>query len=279
SVTWADFAYSTYATGPQHLCNSVMLMGSLLRVGAKADRLLLYTDEWEVEDVNSTEARLLRQARDQYGVRVKAVRVVRPEGVEDAFWAEGFTKWLAFNQTQYKRVLAMDSDATILRPLDELFLMPSAPVAIPGAYWLDDSLSAQLTLVQPSTAGFQAISDKIKLRKPNDYDMEIINAVYGIGSAIIPHRPYNLVTGEFRARNHAKYLGSMLEKWDAEAVIQEAKYVHFSDWPLPKPWEPHTQQQWDEVRPMCVNEGECSEFRIRARLYEEFRQRRKDVCG
>lgn len=32
-----------------------------------------------------------------------------------ATWADSFTKLLAFNQTQYDRVLSLDSDATLLQ--------------------------------------------------------------------------------------------------------------------------------------------------------------------
>lgn len=32
-----------------------------------------------------------------------------------ATWAESYTKLLAFNQTQYDRVLSLDSDSTVLQ--------------------------------------------------------------------------------------------------------------------------------------------------------------------
>ena len=33
----------------------------------------------------------------------------------DRTWSESFTKLLAFNQTQYSRVLCLDSDATLFQ--------------------------------------------------------------------------------------------------------------------------------------------------------------------
>ena len=36
-------------------------------------------------------------------------------GTAESTWAEGYTKFLAFNQTQYERVLMLDSDATLLK--------------------------------------------------------------------------------------------------------------------------------------------------------------------
>ena len=97
-------------------------------------------------------------------------------------------------------------------------------------YWLNNTLGAQIVLVQPSRAGFAAIQKQMETRKINDYDMEVINAVYGESCAILPHRPYNLLSGEFRSTSHTAYLGTDDEPWDAEKVVQEAKYIHFSDW-------------------------------------------------
>ena len=36
-------------------------------------------------------------------------------GAAEPTWAESYTKLLAFNQTQYERVLMLDSDATLLK--------------------------------------------------------------------------------------------------------------------------------------------------------------------
>ncbi|KAK3616440.1 hypothetical protein LTR56_025958 [Elasticomyces elasticus] len=129
-ISWTDFAYCTYAIDTESLCNSVMLLESLHRLGVNADRMLLHSDLWNASDTTfEREARLLRRARDDFGAKLQAIEVLREDNVADPTWASGFTKLLAFNQTQYKRVLSLDADATILRSMDEIFLMPPAPVA------------------------------------------------------------------------------------------------------------------------------------------------------
>lgn len=241
-INWSEFAYCTYATSSSDLCNSVMLLEALNKVNVRADRVLLYSKQWDVDgQILTDEARLLRKARDEYGAKLQPIDILRADDVTDPTWAAGFTKWLAFNQTQYKRVLTLDSDATILRPMDELFLLPSVPVAMPRAYWLNDSLSAQVTLVQPSSSAFAHIQEQIAKRGPNDFDMEIINALYEDSCMVFPHRPYNLLTGEFRKEGseHAAYLADPNDSWDPLKIMGEAKYIHFSDWPLPKPWAPY----------------------------------------
>jgi hypothetical protein len=122
--------------------------------------------------------------------------------------------------------------------MDELFLLPPAPVAMPRAYWLNQPfLSSQLVLIQPSTYEFARIEEAIQTAKGGDFDMEIVNNLYNNSCIIIPHRRYDVLTGEFRGKgSHASYLGNTYETWDPEVAFKEAKFLHFSDWPVPKPW-------------------------------------------
>ena len=52
-------------------------------------------------------------------------------------WDESVTKFLAFGLEYYDRVIALESEITLLDSLDELFLLPHTPVAMPRAYWTD----------------------------------------------------------------------------------------------------------------------------------------------
>ena len=199
-------------------------------------------------------------------------------------WAESFTKLLAFNQTQYSRVLSLDSDSVLLQHMDELFLLPPTPVAMPRAYWLypkDKVLSSQVMLVQPSAAEFERVMARVAEAKGNDYDMEIVNYLYGDSALVLPHRPYDLLSSEFREKPdaHARYLGREDEAWDPVAVFEEAKFVHFSDWPVPKPWLDIEKTRGDKQPECFVRDGveSCLEREMWNRLYDEFRERRK-VC-
>ena len=198
-----------------------------------------------------------------------------------ATWAESYTKLLAFNQTQYDRVLSIDSDSLLLQHLDELFLAPSCPVAMPRAYWLfpdNPILSSQVMLVEPSHFEFKRITEKIENAGSHDYDMEIVNYLYHDSAMILPHRPYDLLTGEFRGSDHVKYLGNDVEEWDPLAVYNEAKLVHFSDWPLPKPWIPASDTLRQDTQPKCVEKDgaeDCTSRDIWNGIYSEFKDLRK----
>ena len=200
---------------------------------------------------------------------------------DSATWADSYTKLLAFNQTQYDRVLSLDSDSTVLQLMDELFLLPPCPVAMPRAYWLDKPyLSSQLILIQPSVDEFTRVESAISNAKAGEFDMEIVNDLYGKDCMILPHRRYDLLTGEFRSKGqHKTYLGNEYELWDPEKMHKEAKFLHFSDWPMPKPWLPPSQAVQNDVQPKCDTkdngEEDCRARDMWLGFYSDFRDRRK----
>ena len=121
--------------------------------------------------------------------------------------------------------------------MDELLFMEPARIAMPRAYWLgfeDRVLSSQLLLLQPSKHEFDRVMNATERAGDNEYDMDILTMLYQDSAMVIPHRPYDLLTGEFRGDEHQKYLQDPQQEWDPDAVLKEAKYMHFSDWPLPK---------------------------------------------
>ncbi|KAK5999082.1 Glucose N-acetyltransferase 1 [Cladobotryum mycophilum] len=288
SIDWTRFAYFQYVTNDEYLCNSIMIFEALHQLGSKADRVLLYPFQMMVnpnsKEVNDDQTRLLIKARDEYNVRLKPVTVQRKAN-EDPTWASSYTKLLAFNQTQYDRVLSLDSDATVLQSMDELFLLPPCPAAMPRAYWLlpdENTLSSQLILVQPSAAEFRRVHAAIEDADHGQYDMEIVNTLYRDSAMVLPHRPYDMLSAEFRREQHEQYLGSAQEEWDPIAVYEAAKFVHFSDWPVPKPWIPMELDLREEKQPRCTvtKDGveNCADRDIWVELYRDFLRRRIDIC-
>jgi len=109
--------------------------------------------------------------------------------------------------------------------------------------------------------------------------MEIINSLFGNTCSLLPQREYALLTGEFRSRDHRAFMGE--EEWDPERVRAEAKFVHFSDYPFPKPWEESTLKEQEAAVPKCEVDKErredCRAKDIWVELYKDFKMRRK-VC-
>jgi len=163
--------------------------------------------------------------------------------------------------------------------MDELFLLPPCPVAMPRAYWLGPKyhvLSSQVILTQPSKIEFERIEKAIADAGPSEYDMEIVNKLYGDSCMILPHRPYDFITRVLRENLSTSYLGNDVEEWDPDAVIKEAKFVHFSDWPVPKPWVSNPNRV-NELEPSvyCGEGITCREYQLWLDIYSEFAQKRE----
>lgn len=306
-VDWSKFAYSLYATDTHTLCNAFMVFDALKRLGSKADRILNYPHQWDttVDSPLDRNSQLL-QSLGKYKVKLNPVELQGSKGAAwpgtlntEAGWDTSITKLLAFELTTYERVLHLDGDITLLQNLDELFMLPKTPVAMPRAYWADVGpptfegaqawpLTSLLVLLQPNMKDFNYMMQTLNnwrsapdFDKNKKYDMDLLNHRFGSSAMVLPHRPYALLSAEFRRDNHSAYLGvpEVLAKWDADAVFKEAKLVHFSDWPLPKPWVMWPPEALAEIQPKCAVEGEeCAERRVWKGMYDDFRRRRKDLC-
>ncbi|KAF2752089.1 glycosyltransferase family 8 protein [Sporormia fimetaria CBS 119925] len=294
-VDWTRYAYSLYATDSATLCHAVMVFDSLARLGSKADRVLFYPDHWDtvVSDSRDRDSQLLVMARKKYNVKLHPIKLLTVEGrtsnVYTGTWDKSVTKFMAFSLEYYDRVIALDSDITLLQSIDELFLLPETPIAMPRAYWYHEKpwpLTSLLMVIKPNHEELDRFKRIIiegaadELVRAQKFDMELVNDRFENSALVLPHRQYALLTGEFRRDNHYAYLGDAAEKWDAQKVYKEAKLVHFSDWPLPKPWIMWPYEGLVETQPDCggSHEGTCPERKIWKGLYEDFRARRKDIC-
>ncbi|KFA69683.1 hypothetical protein S40285_05934 [Stachybotrys chlorohalonatus IBT 40285] len=187
-VDWSRFVSPQYVTNDVYLCNSVMIFVTLHPLGSNASRVIMHPAEMltapAAKTADERNARLLIKARDEYGVDPVPIEVQRRVG-NDETWADSYTKLLAFVQTQYDRVLALDSNSVVLQLMDELFLTPPCPVPCRGR-----TGSSEKTLRSPSTVEFQRIVEKSAAAGSDDYDMEIVNDLYLDSATVLPHRPY-----------------------------------------------------------------------------------------
>ena len=79
-VDWSRYAYVQYVTELPYLCNTLMLLATLDKLGCRGDRLLLYTNAW-TEDLKrkqpQTEAgRLLSLAASKYHAKLQPISVI-----------------------------------------------------------------------------------------------------------------------------------------------------------------------------------------------------------
>ncbi|MCJ1479102.1 N-acetylglucosaminyltransferase [Lambiella insularis] len=298
-VDWRLFAYSQYATDTDHLCNSVMVFEALDRLGSKPDRILMYPEEWDSKNSTATDRdrELLMKARNWYRAKLLPVEVKRFERETNNTAAQGGSKWdtsitkfLTFNQTNYLRIIHFDSDVTVQQHMDGLFMIPSARVAVTRAYWRLPAIkafSSRFLLIEPSTAETSrliAAAESTRLPR-NELAMDVVNSVFEDSAMVLPHQQYGLISEEFRVGDHRRFSGNDYEKWNPKRVLREASLVHFSDWPLPKPWVMWPRNLLQEKIPLCEinpgtdNEAGCESRDIWMALYGDFRKRRKDICA
>ena len=289
---WSRFAYVQYATDPQSMCNAYMVFEALKRLGSKADRVLLYPNTWDAarNDPKDRTSQLLFRAKKTYGAKLKPIQLLGLDGPAEAgtlkklsTWETSITKLRVFEVDEYERVLYFDNDVHVQQHMDELFLLPSAPIALPRAYWSDRSrdewrLSSVLMLVEPNPAETKHMWERLQgwrfdpNRNPSfTYDDDLINDRFGSSAMVLPHRPYVLQTSEFRRpmSEHQYYLGTVnappsARPWDPHTAIKEAKLVHFQDWPLPKPWIMWPNDGLVEMQPACTGShtGSCADREV-----------------
>lgn len=286
---WKRFAWFQYATTPAYLCNSLMILDSLDHLETRAEKVLVYPNEWDSNPVDRRVPALLQKAREKYKPQLMPVNVKSVVGKTDAndsrTWAETFVKLLVFNQTGYDRVISLDSDTVVLKNMDELFFLPRATVAMPRAYWIKQKpglLASIMVVVEPSHREWTRVEQAIINRKEGEFDMEILNSLYNTTALILPHRTYGLLTEALRNNDideRTGYLGNPEEGWDARRVVEEAKFVHFSDWPVPKPWVKAGEVILKQHGPKCDDEENCPDRDAWTRLRDEFVERRVRVCG
>jgi alpha-N-acetylglucosamine transferase len=241
---------------------------------------------------NSKEAEALISLREaRPNIHYKPFDVVSTKK-GDATWRDSLTKFHAFALTDWTRVLAFDSDTLVLNSMDHYFLAPMAPVAVPRAYWLNEKdtdvakqiLGSHVMLIEPQKERYRQIL-KEALRS-GDFDMEVVNRMFKDSAMILPHRRLALLTGEFRKTEHSQYLaGEEGEEWNAMGEVSRSVLVHFSDWPLPKPWLPRSRKQWENVMPKCsktdvetADKPKCADQMMWKSFYETYDMEKKIQC-
>jgi alpha-N-acetylglucosamine transferase len=137
AVDWSKYAYVLYATSSHHMCNSMMIFAELRKFNTRAQLVLLVKQEFLTQPDNFTyEHGVLTNFSREYDVKLKPTELIQMGGDSVNIWLSSFTKLLVFNETEYERIIYMDSDALLLRDnFDELFFIPPCKMAVSTAYW------------------------------------------------------------------------------------------------------------------------------------------------
>ncbi|RDB24359.1 Glucose N-acetyltransferase 1 [Hypsizygus marmoreus] len=274
-------AYVLYATQEDYLCNALINLRRLSRLDVHADLVLLYPRGWSSwktspEGTNRARLRHLLGEAARYNLHMRPVELIE-QTMGDRTWSESLTKLHVLGLTDYERVIYLDNDGLVLKNLDHLFDLPKAPLILPCAYWLKETkFASNIMVIQPSKNLWVMVSDYLKTNPPDGFDMDIINHLFFDNITVLPHRGYTLLTGEFRSKDphHRAYLGADNLTWNPHDELAHTYYVHFSDWPLPKPWKNIQKEEWRRVQPSDREDRE-----VWNNVYDMYRRDRGEVCN
>jgi len=160
----SKFTYGFYAVHEKHLIAALVNVNRLRKMSAtKADFVILTNVKTNLNIPN--DVRL-----------IPYTRLRSPTG----YYVDCFTKLIFFNMTQYERVIFLDVDVLVLKPLDALFQLPDVPIASPIAYWLDPPMfTAAFLVIKPDVTLFDVFVKKIDdIMKVNLFDMDLLNFFY-----------------------------------------------------------------------------------------------------
>ncbi|KAJ3047879.1 hypothetical protein HK097_011087 [Rhizophlyctis rosea] len=219
------FAYVTYVTSEEYVCTTLVMFDSLLAAGKRKDVDLVALVTQGIS-VNST-ARI-----EGLGARIVKVDVIRTLRGDET-WKESLTKMFAFKLIEYERIILMDADGIILKPLDFLFDLPPYFLYAPRAYWLSDvTLTSILYVIQTSEALYTTQYDILKaaeaISKPV-YDMDIANEAFAKTAALLPNG-IAILNGDFKRSPSVKAPSHLF--WNVSRLAEEVKYVHWSESPM-----------------------------------------------
>jgi hypothetical protein len=295
AIDWKRVAHVQYVVSPEDLCKAVMLFSQLKEVSSLASRVLVYPSDWRLNPNTNSDpdskgthtARVLRYAAEEFSVLLNPTDTLR-EDSSQKIWKQPYSKFLAYNLTQYDRVIVLGTDSIVLNSMDELFFLPPTPLAMPYVYWSKPAgwrFSNQIMVIQPSSAVFSEFEKTIKNAGRGETDLGIIYKICNNKTLMrLPQRPYHILSEEFRLneKEHSRYLGTSQEKWEPGGILRETKLVHLFDPPIPEPWIA-SKRMWQKYTPRCIpttyRRFNCGNRDAWAKFYNDYENRRRNVCG
>lgn len=177
------FAFVFYATQDTYACSALVNIHLLKDVHKTNHRIVVLVSK----DVSSK----YRSAFKTLGAEVHKEKPLPLHESSSDYYRGCLLKLAAFGMREIvpslQRVVVLDSDQLILKSLDHLFELPPADLYAPVAYWLDDSfLSSTLMVIQPSEGLWGEIRQTVATLPPQQYDMDIVNSLFGQRAKKLP---------------------------------------------------------------------------------------------
>jgi hypothetical protein len=214
----SPFSYVFYATNDDYACSALVNVYRLQTLFHTTARIVLLATS------SVSDPFLAAFAARNVTVIIEEAPPLADGSVD--YYQDVLLKLVSFKlhhfDPSFKRIIVLDADQLILRPLDDLFGLPEVDVAAPRAYWIGkDAASSTFMLVMLSERLWQRIELAMREIKSDKYDMDLINEVLGWEMMLLP--------GEYAAIN------SHWEVSDIPTWFRDANEVPTTSAFAPKP--------------------------------------------
>lgn len=107
------------------------------------------------------------------------------------YYHDVLLKLISFKLHHYipslRRILVLDADQLIQKPLDHLFDLPAVDVAMPHAYWLGPgAMTSAMMLVYLSDRLWEQMNRELRNVTTDVFDMDLVNSMFSRTALVLP---------------------------------------------------------------------------------------------
>lgn len=173
-------AYATILHSEQlYACGAITAARSIRMAGSGRDMVAL---------VDETISARHRGALEAAGWKVRTIRRIRnPRASRDAYNEWNYSKFWLWTLTEYERVIFLDADLLVQRPMEPLFAMPEvSATGNHGAYF-----NSGVMVVEPCNCTFRLLADHVgDIESYNGGDQGYLNEVFSWWHRLPSHANY-----------------------------------------------------------------------------------------
>ena len=162
-VTAERYAYLFFATSKAHVCAVRSMIHQIKYLGSRAADFIVISEEdaYFEDDI----------------IVVGMDNQILSSNV--GYYRHSFQKFQAFKMTQYDRIIWLDADSLLMKPIDHLFDLPTVSVAAPIANWENEMcVTSALMIITPSIEVWNTLIVPNLHKYVNRADMDLLNEVY-----------------------------------------------------------------------------------------------------
>ncbi|XP_047077041.1 UDP-glucuronate:xylan alpha-glucuronosyltransferase 1-like [Lolium rigidum] len=186
-------AYATILHSEQlYACGAIVAAQSIRMAGSDRDMVAL---------VDETISERHRSALEAAGWKVRTIRRIRnPRASKDAYNEWNYSKFWLWTLTEYDRVVFVDADLLVQRPMEPLFGMPE--VSATGNH--GTVFNSGVMVVEPCNCTFRLLMDHIgDIQSYNGGDQGYLNEVFSWWHRLPSHANYMKHFWEGNSAEHA----------------------------------------------------------------------------